>query len=272
MERTRIPTRQTDDVASPLLTWIREQTAGWEQSAVGVFQQSGRDERWPVHAENAAELRETLTDRGHLLPLPTEPAALANLLEIELRTHLEAATLQTDGAELRVGTQRSFPDLEFSGRAFGDGVRAADIKCARRRKSGTALQSRIALYTGNTYFLWPQLKFSGILRPFDQYEELLSIVAIYDFRPDLPERIANLEVITHETWRIASRKRASATREYIGSVQDIKQLVDGIGEFETAGDFYRFWRSTARDWKKSPEAEKLLRRALDEGRSTSQGQ
>ncbi|MXY10921.1 MAG: restriction endonuclease [Acidimicrobiaceae bacterium] len=251
-------------MASPLLKWIREQTAGWAPSAVGVFQMSGRNESWPLHADSPAGLRKTLTDRGHLLPLPTEPAALANLLEIELRTHLEAAALRTDGAEMRIGTQRSFPDLEFSGPAFGNGVRAADIKCARRRKSGKALQSRIALYTGNTYFLWPQLKFSGILRPFSEYEELLSIVAVYDFRPDLPERITNLEVITHETWRIASHKRASATREYIGSVQDIGQLTAGDGEFENAEEFYRYWRSTARDWKKSPEAEKLLRRALED--------
>ncbi len=250
-------------MVSPLLEWIREQTVGWTPSAVGVFQISGRDERWPVHASGPQELQATLTDRGHLLPLPTEPAALANLLEIELRSHLEAAMLRTDGAEMRVGTQRSFPDLEFSGTAFGDGVWAADIKCARRRKSGKALQSRIALYTGNTYFLWPQLKFSGILRPFDDYSELVSIVAIYDFRPDLPERVTNLQVVAHETWRIASRKRASATREYIGSVQDIAQLIEGDGEFETSEEFYRYWRSTARDWKKSPEAEKLLRRALE---------
>ena len=251
-------------MASPLLTWIRAQIEGWEQSAVGVYQLSGRNERWPVHAKNAGELRATLTEHGHLLPLPTEPAALANLIEIELRTHLEAAISRTDGAKMQIGTQRSFPDLEFSGPAFGDGVRAADIKCARRRKSGKALQSRIALYTGNTYFLWPQLNFSGILRPFDEYEELLSIVVIYDFRPDLPERTTNLHVIAHETWRIASRKRASATREYIGSVQNIEQLVAGNGEFESSEEFYSYWRSTARDWKKSPEAEKLLRRALDD--------
>ena len=107
-------------------------------------------------------------------------------------------------------------------------------------------------------------KFSGILRPFSEYRELLSIVAIYDFRPYLPERIRNMQVVAHETWRIASRKRASSTREYIGSVQDIGQLVAGHGEFESAEEFYAFWRSTARDWKRSPEAEKLLRRALDD--------
>lgn len=230
---------------------------------MGVFRQAGLFERWPIHADGPLELRAELTDRGHLLPLPTEPAALANLIEIEVRTHLDAVAASTEGAELRIGTERSYPDLEFSGPAFGDGHRAVDIKCARRRASGTALQSRIALYTGNTYFLWPQLKFSGILRPFGDYEELLSIVVIYDFRPDLPERISNVEVIAHDTWRLGSTKRASATREYIGSIQDIARLRAGDGEFESADEFYAFWRSSARAWKKSPEAEKLIRRALD---------
>ena len=249
-------------MASPLLDWIREHTRGWKQSAVGVFRQRGLNEDWPVHAEHAPGLREALTQRGHLLPLPTEPASLANLIEIELRSHLKAAASATDGAHIRIGTQRSYPDLEFDGPAYGGGVKAVDIKCARRRKTGTALQNRIALYTGNTYFLWPQLKFSGILRPFGDYDELLSVVAIYDFRPDIPERIANLQLVAHETWRIASTKRASATREYIGSVHSIAQLTAGDGEFNTAEDFYQYWRSPARRWKRSPEAEKLLREAL----------
>ena len=120
------------------------------------------------------------------------------------------------------------------------------------------------MYTGNTYFLWPQLKFSGILRPFSEYRELLSMVAIYDFLPDRPERIGNLQTLVHETWRLASTKRASGTREYIGSIQDIDRLVAGDGDFGSEQDFYSFWRSTARDWKKSPEAEKLLRRALED--------
>ncbi len=95
----------------------------------------------------------------------------------------------------------------------------------------TTLNNRIALYTGNTYFLWPQLKFGGIMRPFEQYEELISVVVIYTFEPELPQRIAEVQVVAHETWRIASRDSASATREYIGSVQNIEQLDDGAGEF-----------------------------------------
>ena len=249
-------------MAAPL-DWLRHQVNGWEQSALGIFRLRSGQEQWPVQAAGPEELKEQLTQRGHLLPLPTEPAALANLIEIELREHLVAAAEAAPGVEIRVGTERSYPDLELSGPSFGGDCFAADIKCARRAKSGTSLQSRIALYTGNTYFLWPQLKFSGILRPFDDYARHLAIVAIYNFHKDRPERISDLQLVVHESWRIASTKRASATREYIGSVQNIEQLVAGHGEFSSVDEFESYWRAPARNWKKSPEAEKLLRRAIE---------
>jgi hypothetical protein len=249
-------------VASSLLDWLRQHTAAWKPSVVGVFREDALHD-WPLSANSAPELRRRLTDAGHLLPLPSEPAALANVMEIELRKHLLEAALLTEGAEAAEGTERSFPDLEFSGEAFGGGHRAVDIKCARRNKSGTALKNRIALYTGNTYFLWPQLKFSGILRPFGQYEELISVVVIYTFDPELPERITNVQVVAHDTWQIASKVRASATREYIGSVQNIGDLAAGRGEFNSADEFYAYWRHSLRRWKKSPEAERLLRQALE---------
>lgn len=248
-------------MSSPLLDWLRGHTAVWTPSIVGVFREDALHD-WPLSANSASELRQELTEAGHLLPLPSEPAALANVMEIELRRHLIEAALLTPGAEAAEGTERSYPDLEFSGPAFGDGHRAVDIKCARRNKTGSSLQNRIALYTGNTYFLWPQLKFAGILRPFGQYQELISIVVIYDFEPGRPERIANVQVIAHETWQIGSKARASATREYIGSVQKIADLVAGRSEFISPDDFYTYWRHSTRRWKKSPEAERLLRLAL----------
>ena len=246
------------------LEWLRDQVEGWKQSALGIFRLRTGQEQWPVHATGPDELKEQLIQRGHLLPLPTEPAALANLIEIELREHLVVAAEATPGVELRLGTERSYPDLELGGPVFGDRCYAADIKCARRAKSGKSLQSRIALYTGNTYFFWPQLKFSGILRPFDDYAGHTAIVVIYNFHKDRPERISNLQLVVHESWRIASTKRASATREYIGSVQDIDRIAAGQGDFESLEEFEAYWRASARNWKKSPEAEKLLRRALEE--------
>lgn len=108
-----------------------------------------------------------------------------------------------------------------------------------------------------------KLKFSGILRPYGEYAGHLVIVVIYDFHAGRPERISNLQLVAHESWSIGSRKRASATREYIGSVRRIEDLVAGHGEFESREEFETYWRSSARNWKKSPEAEKLLRRALE---------
>ena len=249
-------------MTSPLLEWLKEQVQGWQPSAVGIFREHA-EHAWPISADSPSDLRGKLTDTGHLLPLPTEPAALANVMEIELREHLVDAVEDEEGIDVREGTQRSYPDLEFAGPALEGGFRAVDIKCARR-KNATRLNNRVALYTGNTWFLWPQFKFSGILRPFGDYEEHLAVLVMYTFDETIPERIRDVAVVAHETWHLASTKRASATREYIGSVTGVEDLVDGRGEFETAEDFYKFWRDPPQKWKDSPEAKKLIRKAIEE--------
>ena len=253
---------------SPLLTWLREWTREWRPSIVGVFREDANHRSWPLTAQSPGDLRQQLTSLGHLLPLPSEPAALANVMEIELRRHLMRQVADLAGGNIEEGTERSYPDLEFFGESFGGGPRAVDIKCARRKMStsGTptgSLHNRIALYTGNTYFLWPRLKFSGILRPFDDYTEHVSVVVLYTYDSSLPERIKDVSVAVQETWRIASRRRASATREYIGSVSRTDDIENGIGEFASADAFYAHWRAPSIGWKKSPEAERLIRQALD---------
>lgn len=144
-------------MTSTLLDWLREQTADWAPSVVGVFREESPHD-WPLTADSPSDLRDQLSKTGHLLPLPSEPAALANVMEIELRQHLARAAQEQPDIEITEGTERSYPDLEIAGAAFGEGTSAVDIKCARRNRSGTGLNNRIALYTGNTYFLWPQLK------------------------------------------------------------------------------------------------------------------
>ncbi len=258
----------TCPVDSPLLNWLRDETRDWRPSIVGVFREHSAHSDWPLTANSPGDLREQLTALGHLLPLPSEPAALANVMEIELRRHLTRRVAELDGGQIEEGTERSYPDLEFHGELFGKGPQAVDIKCARRKLSVSGaptggLNNRIALYTGNTYFLWPQLKFSGILRPFDEYADHVSVVVLYTYDASLPERIKDVSVVVHETWRLASRSRASATREYIGSVSRIGAIEAGDGEFATAEEFYSYWRAPSIGWKRSPEAERLLRQALE---------
>jgi hypothetical protein len=97
------------EVTSPLLDWLRTHTENWSPSIVGVFRQDALHD-WPIAADSAEELRRILTETRHLLPLPSEPAALANVMEIELRKHLLEAAALSPGVEATEGTERSYPD------------------------------------------------------------------------------------------------------------------------------------------------------------------
>src|SRR5205807_664082 len=97
-----------------------------------------------------AELTERLEAGGHLVSLPKESAALANVIEVALVDYLIERLEAIPGAEVQRGQERSYPDLEISGEAFGGGYHAVDIKLARLKKGGRRTQSRCTLYTGNT--------------------------------------------------------------------------------------------------------------------------
>jgi hypothetical protein len=119
---------------------------------------------------------------------------------------------------------------------------ALDVKVARRAPSGRQTQSRITLYTGNTYFRYPSLQWPGTFRPFEDYKTHLDLIALYTFNEESLSRIENVELIVQEAWRIGSKQRSSTTREYIGAVTSIDDLRAGRGEFETPEEFYRYWR------------------------------
>ena len=91
-------------------------------------------------------------------------------------------------------------------------------KAARRAPNRRQTQSRITLYTGNTYFAYPTLHWPGTFRPFADYTEHLDVSWIYTLNQDAPSRVDDLELIVQEPWRIGSHQRSSTTREYIGAV------------------------------------------------------
>jgi hypothetical protein len=226
-----------------LVKWLRDTVSRYELDLVAVFRKSGTTASWPIEARDADELEQKLVEGGHFLPLPKEPAALANILEVSLVDFVLAEVNDFPNAEARRGSERGYPDLELSGSAFGGGHHAVDIKIARRNKTGRATQSRITLYTGNTYFRYPSLQWPGTFRPFDQYASHLDLIGIYTLDESVPGRIRDLELLVQEPWRIASKMRSSTTREYIGAVQRLDDLRAGKGAFSTEEDFYRFWRA-----------------------------
>ncbi|MBA2319054.1 MAG: restriction endonuclease [Euzebyales bacterium] len=224
-----------------LLDWLRAVCDAFEFDVVATFRRAG-DHGWPLVAVDAEDLERQLAAGGHLLPLPREPASLANVLEVAIVDEFLRQVEGLDGAEAQRGTERGYPDIEVSGEAFGGGHHAVDVKVARLASGGNRTQSRVTLYTGNTYFRYPQLHWPGTFRPFRDYDSHLDIVAVYRLDTDTRARVRDLELIVHEAWRIASRQRSSTTREYLGAVQSVANLRAGNGEFATAKEFYDFWR------------------------------
>lgn len=228
--------------SAKLLTWLRRQLGDYEPDLVAVFRKQGPKAIWPLQARDADELEAKLRAGDHFLPLPKEPAALANILEVSVVDFLVKSAAATRRANAVRGTERGYPDLELSGDAFGGGYHAVDVKVARRNKAGTQTQSRITLYTGNTFFRYPQLRWPGSFRPFDDYASHVDVLVLYTFEEASLGRISDLELIVQEPWRIASTRRSSTTREYIGAVKQLEALRHGHGEFATEKDFYTFWR------------------------------
>jgi hypothetical protein len=224
-----------------LLTWLRETLATYVLEPIAIYR-PGLNHSFPLSAKDEAELQAKLEAGGHFLPLPKEPAALANIIEVAVVDYLMRAIEALPDATIVRGTERGYPDIEIGGDAFGGGYHAVDIKVARRAKGGKLTESRITLYTGNTYFRYPKLKWPGMLRPFQDYASHLDVIALYTLNPESHGRIDDLQLIVHEPWRIASKQRSSTTREYLGAVMSIADIVAGHGEFATEAEFYRFWR------------------------------
>jgi hypothetical protein len=254
--------------------WLRAQCAEYVYDLRGVFRVAGSTQ-WPLTATGADDLEEQLQVHGHLLPLPKEPAALANVLEVSIVDFLLDRIAATDGALTGTrGGERFYPDLEVTGPAVGGAFYAVDVKVAQRKilkkSPPRQTQSRITLYTGNTYFAYPTLHWDGTFRPFADYFQHLDVIGIYTLNRASAARVDDLELVVQEPWRIGSRKRSSTTREYIGAVQGLEDLREGRGEFKTAAEFYKFWRAynfriggTVRN-----QLNKLLARQAQESRQT----
>ena len=224
-----------------LIAWLRCVCAEYACEPLAIYR-AGKKVCFPFQATSELDLQKRLTEGGHFLPLPKEPAALANVLEVSLVNFLLEQIDLTEGITGARGTERGYPDIEFTGPRFGNVPHALDVKVARRASNGTHTQSRITLYTGNTYFRHPQLRWPGTFRPFREYGSHLDLIAIYTLNDQNLARIEDLELIVHESWRIASKQRSSTTREYLGAVTSIADLRDGKGEFGNQQDFYTFWR------------------------------
>jgi len=225
---------------SSLVSFLRGLCSTYELQPRAIYRRDGQIS-WPLTADSEDDLYSKLAAAAKFEALPKESSTLGNIIEVSLTSFLQTRFTEFDGVQSQKGTERGYPDLEISGEKFG-GHHAVDIKVARRSKSLQRTQSRITLYTGNTYFRYPQLKWPSIMRPFGDYATHIDVIAVYTLDEQSTERVRDLELVIQESWKIASRERSSTTREYIGAVMSLDDLRAGRGEFDSIEDFYRYWR------------------------------
>ncbi|HEX8192437.1 MAG TPA: type II restriction endonuclease [Allosphingosinicella sp.] len=242
---------------------LRDACADYSFEPIAIYKAHGQHE-WPLVATNDAELAEKLSAGDHFLPLPREPAALANIVEVAVVDFL-LERLSDSGVTLVRGTERGYPDieLEVDGRFFAIDVKVARRAVSKKRIPTGKTDSRITLYTGNTFFLYPTLKWPGTFRPFADYEGHIDLICLYTLNVASLARVEDFEILVAEPWKIASKMRSSTTREYLGAVDDIERIRTETGEFQTATEFYAFWRN--HPWKIGRAVQKQLQKLLAAG-------
>src|SRR5262245_31896330 len=123
-----------------LLDWLREICADYTFDVRALYRRHG-EHKWPLHATDEDDLERQLAEGKHFLPLPKEPAALANIVEVSVVDYILQRADDADGLEAVRGTERGYPDVEFTGDALRGEFYAVDVKVARRHRAGRRTQS-----------------------------------------------------------------------------------------------------------------------------------
>jgi hypothetical protein len=196
-----------------------------------------RDYKWNV--------RGIILDDGNVIPLPKEPAVVAKVVEVSVTEHFKRKAYAVPGLDVLGDLSgRGYPDVLLAGRAVENRRVALDVKVARRkpRKTGnpTKTQSRITLGPFDSYFRRPTTPIPGVGVAYGDMAWHIDLIVLYDW---IDGGVHNVELLVVETWRVASMKRSSTTRNYIGAMDSLEDLRDERGAFDRIEDFHEFWRN-----------------------------
>jgi hypothetical protein len=175
-----------------------------------------------------------------VLPLPSESALIAKLIEVTLLQRLRTVALAVRGLVIEgAPSGRVYPDILLAGPRVGHRKVALDVKAARRNPGGRRTVSRITLGPFDKYFRYPDRKMAGSWLRYGDIDHHLDAIVLYDY---LGGVVSNVEPLVVETWRVASRIRSSGTRNYMGAVMETDRLRAESGEFATEEEFLSYWR------------------------------
>jgi site-specific DNA-cytosine methylase len=136
-----------------LKDWLQAQCQTYTYDLRGIFRVAG-SAQWPLTAANASELEARI--REHLLPLPKEPAALANVLEVSIVDFLLHRVAETGGMLTATrGGERVYPDFHWDNRrlrvgeikrlfTFPDDFELVGTRASVQAQLGNAVPPRLA--------------------------------------------------------------------------------------------------------------------------------
>lgn len=181
---------------------------------------------------------------GKMRPLPSEAAVVGKVLEVSIEEFLTARLLRVTNLQvIPASSDRVYPDFTFDGPLIYPYRFALDVKCARVRGDGKKTESAITIGTFDAeYFRYPDERVGNIMAPYSTYSAHLCLIALYQYEKATAR---NIELLVVEKWRVATKKRSSGTRCYIGASQSIADLRAEKGDFVSEEEFNEFWRAKA---------------------------
>lgn len=186
---------------------------------------------------------------GKMRPLPSESSVVGKILEVSMEEYLQRRLIQVTNLQvIPASSDRVYPDFSFSGPLISPHRFALDVKCARVREDGIKTESQITIGTFDAeYFRYPDEKAGNIMASYSSYSAHLCLIALYRYSEATAREI---EILVVEKWRIATKKKSSGSRCYIGASPAITDLRKEKGDFASEEEFNSFWRSVEMNEKK----------------------
>ena len=229
------------------------------------------------------DVRGNIRANSMVSPLSSDTKFLSKIFEDHFLSQIDKFADNMGFKSIAPKAQNYYPDRTI---IYNDIKLAIDVKSSY--KTGESQISGMTLGTFVGYFR-NNSSSKNIMFPYDEYAAHFIFGAIYDRistdetrkypiekLAELPTPFGDVDYMFHEKYRIASDYPGSGNTKNIGSVKDIKSLINGTGPFRDLGEkvFEHYWKNymtsdmarkkkTQRPFRNIDEYKQFLQRMID---------
>lgn len=188
----------------------------------------------------------------HIYTISTDTKVISKIIELYIFPLL-CKFAHDNNLELELTREQNFyPDITF--RDSEGNLYAVDLKSSYRKNEFKINGMTLGAYTG--YFR-NRLSSKNVTHPYGSYKAHIVLGIIYSENPGIDESkayslndlddivsvVKDITFFVQEKWRIAVDRPGSGNTKNIGSIVNIKDLLDGNGPFASLGEdvFDDYW-------------------------------